>query len=64
MGSIENAGNPNGLPNWGTYLGTPKETNLSVLLTILLMLSIIKPINNQNYQKSQKMNKNIKLNVP
>ena len=28
------------------------------------MLSIIKPINNQNYQKSQKMNKNIKLNVP
>ena len=24
-GSIENAGYPNGLPDWGTYLGTLKK---------------------------------------
>ena len=23
--SFENAGYPNGVPNWGTYLGTPKK---------------------------------------
>ena len=52
MGSIENVGYPNGLPNRGTYLGTPKKPNLSRLLTMLLWLSIIKLINNQNCQKS------------
>ena len=51
-GSIENAWYPNELPNWGTYLGTPKKPNLSGLLTMLLRSSIIKPINNQIYQKS------------
>ena len=25
FGSVEKVGYPNGLPNWGTYLGTPKE---------------------------------------
>ena len=24
-GSLENTRYPNGLPNWGTYLGTPKK---------------------------------------
>ena len=52
QGSIEKAGYPNGVPNWGTYLGTPKKTNLSGLLTMLLWLSIIKPINNRNFPKS------------
>ena len=33
--------------------GCSKETNLSRLLTILLRLSMIKPINNENYQKSE-----------
>ena len=52
IGSIENAGYPNGVPNWGTYLGTPKKTNLSRILAMLLWLSIITPINNRNCQKS------------
>ena len=51
-GSIENAEYPNGLPNWGIYLGTPKKTNLSRLFTMLLRLLIIKPINNKNCQIS------------
>ena len=25
QGSIEKAGYSNGVPNWGTYLGTPKK---------------------------------------
>ena len=51
-GSIENAGYPNGLPNWGTYLGTPKKY-IYILrsLTMLLWLSIIRPIDNRNCQK-------------
>ena len=41
-------GYPIGVPIWILQ----KKPNLSRLLTISLRLSIIKPINNQNYQKS------------
>ena len=44
------------VPKWATQLGYifgySKKTNLSGLLTMLLRLSIINPINNQNCQKS------------
>ena len=40
-GSIENAGYPNGLLNWGTYLGTPKKNK-----SIKIIDNVVMVINN------------------
>ena len=39
--SIENAGYPIGLPNWGTYFGTPKKSK-----SIKIIDNVVKVINN------------------
>ena len=55
-------GYPNGVPIWVLQ---KKPNKSSRLLTMLLRLSIVKPINNQNCQKSLGFRvKNIKLNLP
>ena len=37
--SIENAGYPNGLPNWGTYLGTPKNKSIKIIDNVVMLIN-------------------------
>ena len=38
-GSVENAGYPNGLPNWRIYLGTPKHKSIKNIDNVVSIIN-------------------------